>query len=423
MTTIQLEIQELTQNQSRRMRRIRVSSDSVTLGTGNDDIELTAIDEKFSVEIKYSGGQWWIVNPNRSNQIRVNGKRVGLEMALSNEDQILLHEHQVEVQIEEEAARIEKQYSFHRRFATDAELWKYLLEEKDFDEVLVNGAKQVYVDYQGTLLLSPWQFSTNSFLREIIETKTKDGSWASWQVDRSLRIQAALPPVVEEPHICIRKARQNVFSLSELEERRFATPEQVRFLQSAINNRESILVSGGTSTGKTVLLRSLVEQIPESQRLLIVEEEAETDWPHPHAVEIEAGRGNLETTVKECLRFRPDRLIISEIRGGEAFDFLQAINTGHEGSMTTLHANSAREALHRIENLILSRGLAVHSEAIRSQMAQAINIVVQLKRDADGFRHIDSVMRITGIQQGVYLMGDPIAFEGSGIQSELKRIR
>lgn len=424
-TALLLEIQERVNAKSTRTRRIRVSSESLTLGTtGQEDILLTALGGDFSVEIKYSENQWWIVNPHQSNQIRVNGRLVDLNCALEDESQILLHEHIVSVQLEKSQKEETKQnFSFRENFRSDEDLWNYLLEDPQFDEILINGPKQIYVDYQGKLLLSPWSFQSSDFLLQKIPGELKSG-WRSWQINRSLRMQAALPPLVSEIHLSIRKARHHVFSLGELEERAFGSPEQIRILKNAVQKKESLIVSGGTSTGKTVLLRSLVEQVPQDQRLVIVEEEAETSWPHPHAIPIEAGRGQLELSVKECLRFRPDRLIVSEIRGAEAFDFLQAANTGHEGSMTTVHANSPREALHRIENLILSAGKSVHAESIRMQLSQAIQLVVQLKREADGTRKIDQIMRITGIQQGVILMGDPTQIESSGIQTtDLKRVR
>jgi Flp pilus assembly CpaF family ATPase len=426
MTPFILEIQEMTGPKTKRTRRIRVDSESITLGNqGEEDILLTAIGESFAVEIKWSEDQWWILNPHRSNQIRVNGKLVEFDSPLHQDAQILLAEHLVSFRLENPPASLSKdRFVFKEGFRSDQELWNYLLSEKEFDEILINGPLQIYVDYQGNLLQSPWRFSSPQFLEDRIREKSsKTDSWVSWQMDRSLRIQAALPPLVESPHLCIRKARPHVFSLPELEEKEFGSPEQIRILREAIKNRESVLISGGTSTGKTVLLRSLVEQVPHTQRLVVVEEEAETNWPHPHAVAIEAGRGRLEATVKECLRFRPDRLIISEIRGAEAFDFLQAINTGHEGSMSSIHANSPREALHRIENLILGSGLAVHAESIRAQLSQAVQLVVQLKRESNGRRRIDEISRITGIQQGTILMGDPTYQESSGIKSEVKRIR
>lgn len=416
-----LTIHEKIKANQRRKRKVRITADSVTIGSlASVDIELKRITGKFLAEIKYSESQWWIVNPLKTDGIRVNGKLVSLNHALKDQDQVLLDEHQIFFELEQDE-RVEKKksYQFAPHPGTDKKLWDYLIEETEFDEILINGAKSVFVDLKGNLLKSPWTFSSDEFLFAQIEKHSKKSfGWAHWRQNRNLRIHAALPPAVEVPHICIRKARQHVFSLSELEERDFGNPEQISFLAEAVKNRENILISGATSAGKTVLLRSLVEQVRHENRLVILEEESETDWPHPHAVAIEAGQGGLQQAIVESLRMRPDRLIISEIRGVEAFDFLNAINTGHAGSMTTIHANSARDALSRLENLALMTGLQTNPVHIRKQLAQSLDILVQLVRDENGHRRIETITRITGIQQDVILLSDPIGIENSGISQE-----
>lgn len=417
-TAIVLHLQEKIKEGAKRKRKIRITAESVTVGSfPNVDIELMAFSKPFLAEIKFANSQWWIVNPMKSDKIRINGRLVELDSPVRHGDQILLSEHSIYFEVEENKRLIETQaYSFIPQPSSDEDLWRYLIEEKDFDEILINGPNKIFVDWKGNLLLTPWRFQSESFLiNKIPKDDKKTTGWVSWRMHRMLRFQAALPPLVEEPHLAIRKARQNVFSLEELENLEFGTPEEIEFLRKAVKNRESIIISGATSTGKTVLLRSLVQQISKDERVLILEEEAETDWPHPHAVNLETGRGNLRQAVIESLRMRPSRLIISEIRGAEAFEFLQALNTGHEGGMTTIHANSARDALHRLENLILSTGLAVNPIAIRAQLAQAINLIVQLKRDSTGKRLIESISRVSGIQQGVILLGDPVKIEASGI--------
>jgi len=424
LSPLLLHIQEKISNTDRRSRKIRVTADSVTIGSSRDaDIELIQFRLPFLAEIKFARSKWWILNPKKSENIRVNGRLVELDHPIEHGDLILLDSHSLQIEVEEELPQVQNiGFSFQTIAGDDTKLWNYLVSEKQFDEILINGPNQIYVDYQGNLLLSPWKFQNESFLFETIQSYTKKTSgWLSWRLDRRLRIQAALPPVVEHPHICIRKARQNVFSLAELQESGFGTEVEIEFLKSAVKARQSILISGATSTGKTVLLRSLVEQIPPDQRLVVIEEESETDWPHPHAVAMESGALGLKQSLKESLRMRPDRLIISEIRGDEAYDFLQAINTGHLGSMTTIHANAAREALYRLENLILGTGVSSNSTYIRTQLAQTINLVIQLTRAADGKRKIESITRITGIQQGVILLSDPIGQETSGIKQDILR--
>lgn len=402
-------------------KKVKITTESVTIGSGTSaDIQLKAISNEFELEIKWAQSAYWLVNLSRSNSIRVNGKKIDKDISLKNGDQILVDEHKIflEIQSVEETSNSlgNSRFNFRRQPESDELLWRYLIDENEFDEILINGPSEIYVDFQGNLLKTPWQFQSEDFLKSKIpgSSETKN-SWISWRESRRLRFQAALRPVVEKIHLTIRKARQNVFSLKELEEKEFGTPEQIRFLKNAIANRESILISGATSTGKTVLLRSLVENISENERIVILEEEAETDWPHPHALAIEAGRSNLREALIQSLRLRPSRILVSEIRGAEAFEFLQALNTGHEGGMTTIHANSERDALSRIENLILTTGLAVNPLAVRAQIAQALQIIVQLERLSSGQRRIQAISRVSGIQQGTILLGDPVRFEGGGI--------
>ncbi|MGA0164357.1 MAG: ATPase, T2SS/T4P/T4SS family [Bdellovibrionota bacterium] len=393
----------------------------MTIGSGTSaDIQLKAISNEFELEIKRAQSAYWLINLSRSNSIRVNGKKIDKDISLKNGDQILVDEHKIflEIQSGEEIYNSleNSRFNFRRQPESDELLWRYLIDENEFDEILINGSSEIYVDFQGNLLKTPWYFQSEEFLKSKIPgSSDAKNSWISWRESRRLRFQAALPPVVEKIHLAIRKARQNVFSLKELEEKEFGTPEQIRFLKNAIAKRESILISGAASTGKTVLLRSLVENISENERIVILEEEAETDWPHPHALAIEAGRSNLREALIQSLRLRPSRILLSEIRGAEAFEFLQALNTGHEGGMTTIHANSERDALSRIENLILTTGLAVNPLAVRAQIAQALQIIVQLERLSSGQRRIQAISRVSGIQQGTILLGDPVRFEGSGI--------
>lgn len=416
-----LHISEKNPSAASEVKKIKITTDSVTIGSASSsDIQLKMISKEFEIEIKWAQSSYWLINLARSNLIRVNGKKIDKDIALKNGDQILIDEHKIFIQIESSeeifTSSEKKYFEFRDQPASDDLLWKYLCNENDFDEILINGPSEIYVDWQGNLLLTPWYFESEDFLKEKIATRCeKKTSWVSWRESRRLRFQAALPPLVEKVHLAIRKARQNVFCLKELEQREFGTPEQIRFLKNAVANRESILISGATSTGKTVLLRSLVETISENERIVILEEEAETDWPHPHALAIETGRGQLREALIQSLRLRPSRILVSEIRGEEAFEFLQVLNTGHEGGMTTIHANSERDALSRIENLILTTGLAVNPLAIRAQIAQALQIIVQLERLSNGQRRIQGISRVAGIQQGTILLGDPVRFEGSGI--------
>lgn len=419
--TLLLQIFETKKRGLHDSKKVKITTESVTIGSGpSADIQLKAISNEFELEIKWAQSAYWLVNLSRSNSIRVNGKKIDKDISLKNGDQILVDEHKIflEIQSVEEISNSfeNSRFNFRRQPESDELLWRYLIDENEFDEVLINGPSEIYVDFQGNLLKTPWYFQSEDFLKSKIPGSSDDqNSWISWRESRRLRFQAALPPLAEKIHLAIRKARQNVFSLNELEEKEFGTPEQMRFLKNAVVKRESILISGATSTGKTVLLRSLVENISENERIVILEEESETDWPHPHVLAIETGRGQLREALIQSLRLRPSRILVNEIRGAEAFEFLQLLNTGHEGGMTTIHANSERDALSRIENLILTTGLAVNPLAVRAQIAQALQIIVQLERLPNGQRRIQAISRVSGIERGTILLGDPVRFEGSGI--------
>ncbi|MBN8553867.1 MAG: CpaF family protein [Deltaproteobacteria bacterium] len=405
-----------------RKRVVQLENDSITIGTTDSaDVCLKDLDKPFHFEIKFAEDQWWIVNADRIQDIKLNKKNISLESKLASSDEIQIRGHQILFEIDEQQAS--QAPEFLAQPSNDEEFFNYLLSEKEFDEIMINGADQIYVDWRGMLLKTPWKFSSNDFLQKKIESYTgKNSGWASWRLNRTLRMQAALPPIAEAPHLSIRKAKQNVLSLDQLLKTGFGSVDQIDFLKRALKEKQSIVISGGTSTGKTVLLRSLVEQIDPTERLVIVEEEAETDWPHPHAIAIESGRGQLRSAVVECLRMRPSRLIVSEVRGVEAFEMMQALNTGHSGSMTTLHSNSTREALSRLESLLLAAGVGVTVPSARRQIAQAVNIIVQLKRDTDGKRKISEIVRIGGIQNDTILLSDPIETEAAGIKQKLSLV-
>ena len=406
-----------------RRREISVNADSVTIGNhSSTDVQLKSFSTSFGFEIKHSDGSWWLVNPHRSKSIKLNGKLAALENELNPDDEIVIDGHKIVFHREAKPEEISPNFETHP--GSDQALWDYLISDKaEFDEVMINGADLIYVDWRGVLYKAPWTFSSNDFLIKITKQYTKkDSGWISWRLNRILRIQAALPPQTEEPHIAIRKAKSKVLSLDQLLHTGFGSIEQISFLKDALKANQTIIISGGTSTGKTVLLRSLVEQIPQADRIVVVEEEAETDWPHPHAVAIESGRGKLREAVIECLRMRPTKLVVSEVRGSETFDMLQAMNTGHEGSMTTIHANSAREALARLESLALSAGVPLSTTAVRRNIASAVDIIVQLKRNQKGKRSIDHIVRVTGIQNDTILLSDPVGLEAQGIKQKLQLI-
>lgn len=404
-----------------RRRIINITAESVTVGSlDSADVRLENTKKSFLIEIKFSGGSWWLLNPLRNSKIFLNEKPVSLEAKLSDKDEILAEGFRLTF---ESSAQKKKDFSFISQPSSDEALWKYLLEENEFDEILINGSNNIYVDYRGSLQLAPWKFSSDHFLTEKIHKSARAQSgWASWRLNRLLRFQAALPPLVENPHISIRKAKKFALSFEQLTENKFGSLDQMDFIKHALTEKQNILISGGTSTGKTVLLRSLVELMDPGERIVLLEEEAEIDWPHPHLVSIECGRGNLAHAIVESLRMRPNRLIVSEVRGQEAFEMLQAMNTGHSGSISTVHANSPRDAITRLETLILSTGTQTTVSAARRMIAQSINIIIQLERNSDGERFISGISRLSGIQNDTLLFADPLATEGRGLKQRISPI-
>ncbi len=393
-----------------RRREALIDSDSFTVGSDDSaDLTLRSFESPFLIEIKFHEGRWWMINPWRDIRVRINRKPAPLDSPLEMEDEINIHGHIIVLKKPASLLRLAPSFTFNPD--SDEQLWSYLCDENRFDEILINGLKPIVVDYRGALFTSPWAFRSEDFLVSKIKNLTNQSTgWISWQSDRRLRFQAALAPLVDSPHLTIRKAREQFYTLQELATSGFGTQEQIEFLSRALQEKKNILISGGTSTGKTSLMRSLVSSISAHERLIILEEEAEALWSHPHAVTIEAGRGGLSTAIVESLRMRPDRLIVSEIRSREAADLIQAMNTGHEGSMTTLHANSPREALFRLESLALSGSMTL--SALRRQMSQAIHIICQLSRTESGQRFIDQIVEVCGIEGDMILLSEPLIRQG-----------
>lgn len=425
MPKAQLTILEKTSNEPNSLPRKRVVSmaiDSVTIGSDSHaDVQLKTFSSPFLLEIKCDGSSWWVLNPMRRPGSKLNGKPLSLDSQIENQDTLEIEGHLITFEVVREDRQ--RSFSFIKQPESDEALWNYLTQEEEFDEILINGSDTIYVDYRGTLQRSPWKFSSDSFLNKKISTTVSQSAtgWLSWRHERRLRFQAALPPLVERPHVAIRKTKKFALSFKDLEASGFGTLEQMAYIREAIRTHQNVIISGGTSTGKTVFLRSLLEMVDTQERVVILEEEAEIDWPHPHAVSIECGRGGLRQSIIESLRMRPNRLIVSEVRGVEAFEMLQAMNTGHSGCLTTIHSNSTREAISRIESLVLSAGNSLPLGAVRRHIAQAIHLIVQLARSSDGQRYIESISRIAGIQNETILFGDPLQTEPLGLKQKVIR--
>ncbi|MCC6240266.1 MAG: CpaF family protein [Phycisphaerales bacterium] len=310
-----------------------------------------------------------------------------------------------------------------------------LLKDSAVTDILVNKWDRIYCERRGRLELSDVRFRDNGHLRQIIDRIVgmvgRRIDETSPMVDARLadgsRVNAIIPPLaLDGPAVSIRRFGARPLQLEDLI-RSGAFPACVMdFLSAAVQARCNILISGGTGSGKTTLLNCLSRYIPTDERVITIEDAAELQLQQPHVVRLETRPANIEgkgeiaqrDLVKNCLRMRPDRIVIGEVRGGEALDMLQAMNTGHEGSMTTIHANSSRDALGRLEVMIAMAGYDIPIRALRHQISSAIQIVVQGARLSGGKRKVVRVSEITGMEGDNIMMHDLFMFEQSGVDSE-----
>ncbi|MCS7186649.1 MAG: CpaF family protein [Armatimonadota bacterium] len=314
-----------------------------------------------------------------------------------------------------------------------------LLEDPEISEIMVNGPYQVYVERHGKVELTGVRFRDEQHLIRIIEKillplgKRVDERVP--MVDARLpdgsRVNVIIPPVsLNGPCVTIRKFSRDPFTMSDIISFGTLTPEAAQFLQASVQAKLNILITGGTASGKTTLLNVLSAFIPNDERIITIEDTAELQLRQDHVVRLEARPPNIEgigevtirDLVRNALRMRPDRIIVGECRGGEALDMLQAMNTGHEGSMTTIHANNPREALSRLETMVLMAGMDLPVRAIREQIAGAIDIIVHMARLRDGSRKVMQISEITGMESDVITMQDLFVFEHEGFD-EMGRIR
>ncbi len=306
-----------------------------------------------------------------------------------------------------------------------------LLKDPTVNDILINTHRTVYVERFGKLEPTAVRFKDEAHLLRIVNKivagvgRRVDES--SPTVDARLpdgsRVNVAVRPVaVDGPLVSIRKFSKRPFSMDKLVEINALREPMAEVLKAAVTGRVSIIVSGGTGSGKTTMLNALSSWIPAEERLITIEDAAELQLQQPHVGRLETrppnveGRGEIRQRelVKNALRMRPDRIIIGEVRGEEAFDMLQAMNTGHEGSMTTIHANTPRDALRRLEQMIGMAGLPMTMQAIRSQIASAVRLIVQLQRLADGKRRVTAIAEITGMEGEVLQLHEVFRFVREG---------
>ena len=310
-----------------------------------------------------------------------------------------------------------------------------LLSDDTVADILVVGSGRVFVERHGRIEPTKVRFKDESHLlriiNKIVASVGRRVDESSPLVDARLadgsRVNVAIRPVaVDGPQVSIRKFAKKPLSLDRLVDNNALARDMADLLAAAVEGKVSMVVSGGTGSGKTTLLNAMSAFIPESERLVTIEDAAELQLQQAHVVRLETrppsidGRNEIaqRDLVKNALRMRPDRIIIGEVRGSEAFDMLQAMNTGHEGSMSTIHANTPRDALSRMEQMVGMAGMPMSQLSIRSQIASAVQIIVQLSRLRDGSRRITSISEITGMESEVVQLQELMRFEKTGVDEE-----
>jgi len=314
-----------------------------------------------------------------------------------------------------------------------------LLADETITDIMVNGAKQIYVEKGGKLQLADARFRDNSHVMavagRIVSQIGRRVDESSPLVDARLqdgsRVNIIIPPLaIDGPSISIRKFSKRRIDLDVMARQGNISPEMATVLKIASRSRLNILISGGTGSGKTTLLNALSQMIAADERVVTIEDAAELQLQQPHVVRLETRPANLEgkgeihmrDLVKNALRMRPDRIILGEIRGGEALDMLQAMNTGHDGSLGTIHANRPREALTRLENMVGMSGVNLPAQAVRTQIAAAVQMIVQISRMRDGQRRVTSITEVVGMEGDVITTQELFSykFEGEGTDGKLK---
>jgi pilus assembly protein CpaF len=309
-----------------------------------------------------------------------------------------------------------------------------LLADPNVTEIMVMGARDVYVEVGGKILLTPIRFESDGELLNVIKAIVEsvgrrvdeDNPLCDARLADGSRVHAAIPPVaVDGPLLTIRKFVRGPLDMSDLIRLGSCSQTAFGFLKACVEARANVLVSGGSGSGKTTLLNVLSGYIPDGERIVTIEDAAELQLRQRHVARLETrpssstGSGiTVRDLVITSLRMRPDRIIVGEVRGPEALDMLQAMNTGHDGSMTTLHANKPRDALARIETLVLMAGYDLPVRAIRAQIASAINVVVHVERLRDGTRKVVQISEIVGMEEEVITMQDIFRFTRAGFDAE-----
>ncbi len=310
-----------------------------------------------------------------------------------------------------------------------------LLSDPGISDILINGPHQTWIERRGRLERSPVRFDDDAHLRRVIDRIVsrigRRVDEMSPMVDARLpdgsRVNAVIPPLaIDGPSLSIRRFGADALTLTELVCLQALTPGMAELISAMVQARLNVLVSGGTGSGKTTLLNAMSASIPANERIITIEDAAELQLQQPHVVRLESRPPNIEgegevsqrALLRNSLRMRPDRIILGEVRGAEVLDMLQAMNTGHDGSMTTLHANSPRDALTRLEHMLGMAGLQLDARSVRQQIGSALSVVVQVSRLSDGQRKVISLQEITGTEGDVVSMQEIFHFEQTGLDAD-----
>jgi pilus assembly protein CpaF len=312
-----------------------------------------------------------------------------------------------------------------------------LLDDEDVSEVMVNGPKKVFIEKKGRLTKSAVTFDDDDHVLRVIDRiilplgRRVDADTPN--VDALLpdgsRVNAVIRPVsIDGPSITIRKFRKDKLSIQQLIDYGSLTPHMAEFIRACVLAHLNIVISGGTGSGKTTLLNVLSSFIPEEERIITIEDAAELQLQQDHVLRMETkvpnvdGRGavSIRDLVRNSLRMRPDRIVVGECRGGEALDMLQAMNTGHDGSLTTLHANSPRDAISRMETMVLMAGMDLPLKVVRQQISSAVDLIVQQTRLKDGSRKVTAITEVVGMEGDIVVLTDIFKFEQTGLGQEGK---
>jgi pilus assembly protein CpaF len=314
-----------------------------------------------------------------------------------------------------------------------------LLDDPDISEVMVNGPKKVYIEKGGKLTKSPITFDDDDHVLRIIDRiilplgrrVDPDSPTVDARLPDGSRVNAVIRPVtIDGPSITIRKFKKDKLSIQQLIDYGSLTANMAEFIRACVIAHLNIVISGGTGSGKTTLLNVLSGFIPEEERIITIEDAAELQLQQDHVLRMETKVANIDgkgavtirDLVRNSLRMRPDRIVVGECRGGEALDMLQAMNTGHDGSLTTLHANTPRDALSRLETMVLMSGMDLPLKVVRQQISSAVDLIIQQTRLKDGSRKVTAITEVAGMEGETVVMTDIFKFEQTGVGPDNKII-